>query len=141
MKKFGLSVIALVLSLAFANFASAAENAMVRIFHASPDAPAVDVYVNGDAVVEGAEFKDATDYLELPAGKHMVEIYPAGDMSNAVISTELEVMAGQAYTVAAINDLTNLELSVTTDTMMVEEGKRKYVLVTFLLMHQQLMSV
>ncbi|WP_375536390.1 DUF4397 domain-containing protein [Alteribacillus sp. HJP-4] len=50
---------------------------MVRILHASPDAPAVDVYVNDEAVVEDAEFKDATDYMDLPEGDHEVAIYPS----------------------------------------------------------------
>jgi len=43
--------------------ASAADDAMVRIIHASPDAPAVDILVDGEKAVSGAEFKAVTDYL------------------------------------------------------------------------------
>ena len=77
MKKF-LSILTVLLfvlggmgNLAAAN-ANNKEDAQVRILHASPDAPAVDVYVDGNAAVEGAKFKDATDYLMLPAGPHKV---------------------------------------------------------------------
>ncbi|WP_369679964.1 DUF4397 domain-containing protein [Bacillus sp. FJAT-45066] len=70
--------------------------------HASPDAPAVDVYVNGDLVVENAPFKAATDYLQVPAGTHTVEIFVAGTQENPVITAELTVEAGVSYTVAAI---------------------------------------
>lgn len=77
-KVFALFVTVVLLSSVFALEAFAdnhgSDEAMVRIAHASPDAPAVDVYVNGDAVVEGAAFKDATDYMNLPAGEHEVEI-------------------------------------------------------------------
>ncbi|MFD1020618.1 DUF4397 domain-containing protein [Thalassobacillus hwangdonensis] len=101
--------------------------AMVRILHASPDAPAVDVYVNDEAVVEGAEFKAATDYMEVPAGEHKVEIYAAGTKgdSDPVISTNVTVEAGMAYTAAAINNLENIELKAIADSMEVTEGMSK----------------
>ena len=40
-----------VLTLSLAGVASAADTAMVRVLHASPDAPAVDVYLD-DAIVD-----------------------------------------------------------------------------------------
>lgn len=99
--------------------------AMVRIVHASPDAPAVDVYVDGKPVVEGAEFKAATDYMPLPAGEHKVEIFAAGTKDNAVISQSLSVEGGKAYTVAAGNVLEQIELLVAEDSMQATEGKTK----------------
>ncbi|WP_027963658.1 DUF4397 domain-containing protein [Halalkalibacillus halophilus] len=103
------------------------DDAMVRVVHASPDAPEVDVYVNGEAAVEGAAFSDATDYLNLPAGDHEVEIYAAGTYgdSDPVISTTLSVEAGWAYTVAAVGELENLDLQVAEDSMEVTEGMTK----------------
>ncbi|WP_110112212.1 DUF4397 domain-containing protein [Bacillus sp. CGMCC 1.16541] len=107
--------------------AQTAEEAMVRIVHASPDAPAVDVYVNDEAVVEGAAFKAATDYLSVPAGTHKVEIYAAGTkgQEDPVIATDLTVDGGKAYTVAAINQVANLDLKVLEDEMNTTEGKAK----------------
>ena len=74
-----LGTLALAFALIVPVSADGHENAMVRVLHASPDAPAVDVYVNGEVAVEGAEFKALTDYLTLPAGDYNVEIKPAGD--------------------------------------------------------------
>ncbi|MGM0753954.1 MAG: DUF4397 domain-containing protein [Bacillota bacterium] len=128
MKKIFSILATVMLMLSLAGGAFAAENdAMVRIVHASPDAPAVDVYVDGNAVVEGAEFKAATDYMNLPAGDHKVEIYAAGTMGSEdpVISQDLTVEAGMAYTVAAANTLENLELVVAQDSMDVTEGMTK----------------
>ena len=42
--------------------------AQVRVVHLSPDAPAVDVSVNGEVAVSGASYLDATGYLTVPAG-------------------------------------------------------------------------
>ncbi|MEA3318798.1 MAG: DUF4397 domain-containing protein [Bacillota bacterium] len=130
MKKLRLLIAGIASILAFSvlgSFASADDHAMVRIIHASPDAPAVDVYVNGEATVENAEFKAATDYMNLPAGTHKVEIYAAGTMGEAdpVIATDLTIEAGMSYTVAAINTVENLELSVTSDDNMIAEGQSK----------------
>jgi len=131
MKKLLSSLAAFVLVLGVFAPAVFADNhgdmAMVRVLHASPDAPAVDVYVDGNAVVEGAEFKAATDYMELPAGEHTVEIYAAGTKGeqDAVISADVTVEAGKAYTAAAINNLESLELKAIEDSMEATEEMAK----------------
>ncbi|PRO65971.1 DUF4397 domain-containing protein [Alkalicoccus urumqiensis] len=103
------------------------DNAMVRVLHASPDAPEVDVYVNGDAAVEGAAFKDITDYLELPAGDHDVAIFPAGEggEGDPVLEETVTVEGGMHYTVAATNTLDSLTLEAFADDNSVTEGMTK----------------
>ncbi|MGD7043462.1 DUF4397 domain-containing protein [Jeotgalibacillus proteolyticus] len=129
MKKFFASLFAAVMMLALMGGAALADDhegeGWVRILHASPDAPAVDVYVNGEAVVEGAEFKAYTDYLALSAGEHDVEIFPAGVQETAVITETITVEAGSYYTASAINLLEAIELNVTQDDLMIEEGMVK----------------
>ncbi|WP_246944156.1 DUF4397 domain-containing protein [Bacillus pinisoli] len=129
MKKLVTSVI---LTLIFTMFASSVladdhDQAKVRIVHGSPDAPAVDITVNGDTVVENASFKAVTDYLMVPAGEHEVAIFAAGTVSEGkpVLTTSLTVEAGKAYTVIASNTLENLEVAVLTDDMTVTTGKTK----------------
>jgi hypothetical protein len=41
----------------------------MRAFHASPDTPAVDIYVNGARVLENVAYKTVSPYLPLPAYK------------------------------------------------------------------------
>lgn len=103
------------------------QNAMLRILHASPEAPAVDVYLNDEVAVEGAEFKSATDYMEVPAGEHTVEIYATGTKGeqDPVISTTLNVKAGMAYTAAAIDNLDNIQLKAIQDSMEASEDMAK----------------
>lgn len=50
----------------------------VRVIHAIPDAPAVDVYVNGSKAVSNITFFTVTDYLTLAPGKYRIEVVPTG---------------------------------------------------------------
>ncbi len=65
------------LVLVFASFGAALaqeeEPARVRVVHASPDAPAVDVWVEGSVALSDVSFKEITDYAELDAGTYNVQ--------------------------------------------------------------------
>jgi hypothetical protein len=100
---------------------------MVRIVHASPDAPAVDIYINDEQVVSGASFADASDYLSVPEGSNSVDIYAAGTkgQKNPVLSASVNVKGGMAYTLVAANTLQNLELQVLEDDMGITNGQSK----------------
>ncbi|MFD1019630.1 DUF4397 domain-containing protein [Thalassobacillus hwangdonensis] len=100
-------------------------NAMVRVLHASPDAPAVDVYVNGDRILQGVQFKQSSDYLTVPAGQYQIEIYPAGSTDQAVLSQNVGVEAGNMYTVAAAGRLEDLELIAAVDNDSISSGRAK----------------
>lgn len=115
-----LFAVLLVASLAAASFASAFaqddDTARVRVVHASPDAPEVDIYVDGEAVVEGLAFPEGTDYLELPGGEYQIQVTAAGDdPANAVIDAPVAVEGGTWYTIAAIGQLENIEPLVLED--------------------------
>jgi hypothetical protein len=90
--------------------AHSGDDAMVRVAHASPDAPAVDVYVDAppddaDPTIEGVEFADVTGYLGIPEGAHEVTITAAGT-TEAVPPTPLSVELGDdPYTFGAIGEL------------------------------------
>ena len=50
----------------------------IRVVHASPDAPNVDVYVDGTLAIENLPFGEATDLLPIPAGARNIKVTPAG---------------------------------------------------------------
>lgn len=80
------------------------ETARVRVVHASPDAPAVDLYVNGEAsgVVDFA-FLGTTAFIELPVGEYSFAVAPTGtDFESAVPTTlDVELTADATYTAVA----------------------------------------
>ncbi|WP_423746922.1 DUF4397 domain-containing protein (plasmid) [Haladaptatus sp. SPP-AMP-3] len=74
----------------------------VRVIHAIPDAPEVDVYVDGNRVLQNVAFKDVSDYLDLDAGKHTIQVAPAGQgRGSAVIDEQVTLDANTDYTIAA----------------------------------------
>ena len=83
-------------------FAQGTGQAQVRVAHLAPDAPNVDVYVNGDPVLTDVPYATVSDYLSLPAGTQQVTVYATGDTTSPVIDTPVELAAGGAYTVAAV---------------------------------------
>ena len=99
--------------------ASAADTAMVRVLHGSPDAPAVDVYVDGSKVgdpLAGLEFGDISTYVELPAGTYDLKVCATADDTVCPIeANDVEVAAGVKYTIAATNELAAIAAQIITD--------------------------
>ena len=107
---------ALVLTLAAP--VSAADTAQVRVLHASPDAPAVDVYLDDTKVdaLTNVPFGTISDYLAIPAGDHNVKVYATGTTSAPVIDADVTVATGKKYTIAATNAVAAIEAQVLEDT-------------------------
>ena len=110
-------LIASALLLGATSAAAAADTADVRVLHASPDAPAVDVYLD-DAIVDAltnVPFGTISDYLQIPAGDHNVKVYATGTTADPVIDADVTVAAGKAYTVAATGALADITAQVLED--------------------------
>lgn len=84
-----------------------ADKAFVRVAHLSPDAPNVDVRVDGSRVLSNVPFKAVSDYLELAGGAHRVQVTPANAATPVVIDANVTLTAGTSYTVAAVGRLGN----------------------------------
>ncbi len=110
-------VVAGAMLLSFAAPASAADTAMVRVLHASPDAPAVDVFLDDTAVsaLTNVPFGIISGYLEIPAGAHNVKVYATGTTTGAVINADVTVAAGKMYTIAATGAVASITAQVIED--------------------------
>lgn len=86
------------------------DRSFIRIFHASPDAPPVDVYANGQLIARNLPYKGFTEYLQIAPGNYDIKVFPTGETSNPVIDTNLFIQNKTIYTVAAINKLENIQL-------------------------------
>ena len=106
----------LVLSLALAVSATAQDGkARVRVVHASPDAPAVDVWVNDAVAFSNAPFKGITPYAALDPASYAVKVVPTGATEPVVIDATLDLAANTDYTVVAVGLLANIEPLVLVD--------------------------
>ena len=104
--------------------AAAQDEAYVRVVHASPDAPNVDVWVDGEIVLTDVPFTAVSEYLSLPAGTYNVQVTATG-ATDPVIDADLSLEAGTSYTVAATGLLADIAPVVLTDDRAPASGQAK----------------
>jgi hypothetical protein len=111
--------IVVVLALIAASTAQAAPppgagRAEVRVAHFSPDAPNVDVYVDGNLALSNVPYTAVSDYLSIRPGRHTFAITPAGS-STVVLQASATLEPGRAYTVAATDTLSSIDATIYSD--------------------------
>lgn len=74
--------------------------ANVRVVHASPDAPNVDVLVDDAVVLTDVPYQAVSSYVAVPAGTRNVKVNATGT-ATTVINADLALSAGASYTVMA----------------------------------------
>jgi len=90
--------------------------AQLRIVHASPDAPNVDLFVDGKLVLSNLAYGAVSDHLSVAPGKHTLQIAPAGaGRDEALINRQVDLIRGRSYTVVALNQLAFIEALVLQD--------------------------
>jgi hypothetical protein len=128
MKRLFVVSVVLIVSLALATSALAQDDmARVRVVHASPDAPAVDVWVDGSVAFSSAPFQGITDYAELSPATYNVQVTPTGATEPVVIEADLSLDAGNDYTVVALGMLSDIEPLVLVDNNGAPEAGKAHV--------------
>jgi hypothetical protein len=118
----------------FASPARAAGDGYVRLAHLSPDTPAVDVYLRSESdsikpqTFRAVAYGAMSQYLRLPSGSYQVAMRKAGAPASTkpVLTTEVNVESGGAYTVAGVGRFADLGLRVLNDDLKLPDpGKSK----------------
>lgn len=91
------------------------EQTAIRVIHLSPDAPAVDVVVDGSVEVSDLAFGEPSGYTGVEPGTRSIEVTPTGDTATTVITTDLDVQENTSYTVFAIGELASIQAIVAED--------------------------
>jgi hypothetical protein len=95
-----------------------ATQAGVRVVHASPDTPAVQVVVNDNfaaPLVPNLAFPNFTPFVNVPAATYNVKVTPVGNNGLIAINANLPLTAGVENTVLAVGRLASIEPLVLTD--------------------------
>jgi hypothetical protein len=80
-------------------------NALVRVIHAVPGGPAVDVFADDAKVFSGVAYKTTSPYKEVSGERHTFRIRPAGQDTAQPLAENSEGLAdGKHYTVVAWAD-------------------------------------
>jgi hypothetical protein len=98
--------------------------AYVSIYHESPDAPLLDVTVDG-RTVNRLEFTDYTGYLNFYTGDRNLKVN-SFNATNSLVDTTVNFVDGGFYSVFIVNNLTNVEtLAVRDSSSAPAEGQAK----------------
>lgn len=88
----------------------------LQVVHASPDAPAVDIVVDGAVLVPDLQFPQATGFVEVPAGTYNTAVTVAGNPGAIAIGpVDLELAVGVRHSVLAVGTLDSIEPLILTD--------------------------
>ena len=105
----------------YPNYRSRINPSNIRILHASPNAPAVDIYINDNLILQRLSYKNFSDYFQVPSGTYNIKVYPAGTKTNPVIDTNTFIPENSIFTIAAIGLLPNISL------MPIEDPKKEKI--------------
>jgi hypothetical protein len=114
----------------FAGTAPLAHTGWLRLAHLSPNTPPVDVYLyslgspRAEVVLHHVSYGTVSPYLPTPAGTYTVAMRAAGAAASSapVLSTGVQVKAGDAYTVAGMGPKAGLRLVVMHDVLTAPAG-------------------
>lgn len=108
-------------------------DATVRIIHASSDAPAVDVLLDGQPLLENVKADSASDYQAITPEAHRIQVVPAGQTADAaLVDEEIDAAPGAAYIVAVYGRLNDLQGAVIdVDLSEIEPGNARVRLLNF----------
>lgn len=88
----------------------------LRFAHLSPDAPNVDIAIDGISIATNVPFETFSRYVPVATGNRRIQIFPTGTQ-NPVIDTTVNVANNQFQTVAAVGQVANIAGRVYPDTV------------------------
>jgi hypothetical protein len=103
-----------------------AAKARIMAVHASPDAPAVDLLVDGATAGTGLAYPGNTAYLEVAGGTRNVKVNVTGT-STTVINANLPVTGGSSYTVFACDSVSKISAVVLSDDLTAPAAGKAHV--------------
>lgn len=94
-----------------------AETSEVMVIHASPDAPAVDLIVDGATAGSGLTFPNNTGYLDVASGVRNIKVAATADNNIVAIDANVGFDPMTSYSVFAVGELATIEPLVLEDNL------------------------
>ncbi|GJQ63346.1 MAG: hypothetical protein SCALA702_23990 [Melioribacteraceae bacterium] len=99
--------------------------ANIRVIHTSYDAPAVDVWVDGNTAITNLGYLATSGYAKVRAGTRNIQVTPAGATTPVVINADLTFDPETDYTIYAVDALGSIGAVVSEDDRSVTPGNAK----------------
>ncbi len=74
----------------------------MRLLHASPGTPPVDIYANRSLIASSLAYRGFTEYLQLLPGRYNIQVFRAGTTGPALLNTDIELPAQSINTAVFI---------------------------------------
>ncbi|MBX7280986.1 DUF4397 domain-containing protein [Clostridium chauvoei] len=87
----------------------------VRLIHAVPAAPAVDIYANGSPIAKNLSFSDISCYIAIAPGTYEIQIFVSGTYDSPLLTKTIDLLPNSASTISIITNNNNLDLFVLND--------------------------
>jgi hypothetical protein len=112
---------------------NAEADATLRVIHASPGAPEVDVLVDGQTLLQGVAYGTASDYATITPEEHRLQVIPTGQTADAAVVDEtIDAAPGQAYLLAVFGLLNDIGGDIyEVDLSEIEPGNARVRLINF----------
>jgi hypothetical protein len=81
----------------------------VRIFHATPTVPAVDIYINDRLVKEDLRYKQSTEYIALPRGNYQIRLNNS-NTGDVLLNQSMAINENRYITIIALSDVNQIGL-------------------------------
>jgi hypothetical protein len=92
-------------------------SASIRVLHASPKSPNIDVYFNNKRIVENLAYAKVSKYLMITPGNNNIRVYRAGRTDRPLIDINVNISESSKFTVAVIGTFPNISLNPISDPM------------------------
>jgi hypothetical protein len=92
-------------------------NPRLRALHTSPDAPVVDIYLDGTPILPAITYGEVSSYVAITAGRHTVQVFPMAIEPRGVpiIDTTIDTANGEDYTFVLLGRLQDLRSQLLLD--------------------------
>lgn len=82
----------------------------IRLLHAVPNVPAVDIYANGNLIARNLNYRQFTEYFAIPGGNYNIIVFPAGQTANAILNTTISIPGGSIFTITVTGMIPSVTL-------------------------------
>ena len=108
-------------------------DATLRVIHASPGAPEVDVLLDGQTLLQGLTYGAASSYATITPEEHRLQVVPTGQTADAAVVDEtIDAAPGQAYLLAVFGLLNDIGGDIyDVDLSEIEPGNARVRLINF----------
>jgi len=95
-------------------------NSFIRFLHASPGTPVIDIYYNdnGNLSVENLDYTEISKFLVTGPDNNNVRVFPAGDNTNPIVDTSVNIPPSEAINLAIIGTQPNVEILPITQSLL-----------------------